>query len=157
MVSRETQPKRYSVQRFECVGADISRPKANERELYSRTAQSRYTAGRQIAAPYGLRSFWLVPLNALLSIWQRCGRLVAAPTGERPHSPHPLRKSHCGSPLQSALRAASFPRGKLWRLQKLSPLNVLLSKWRRCGATGCRPLRTQRLLAASTQLTAQAR
>ena len=36
------------------VGADISRPKANERELHSRTAQSRYPAGRQIAAPYEL-------------------------------------------------------------------------------------------------------
>ncbi len=58
MVLREIWLKRYRVQRFECVGADISRPKANERELYSRTAQSRYTAGRQIAAPYELRNFW---------------------------------------------------------------------------------------------------
>ena len=58
MVLREIKLKRYSVQRFECVGADISRPKGNERELYSRTAQSRYTAGRQVAAPYGLRNFW---------------------------------------------------------------------------------------------------
>ena len=57
MVSRETRLKRYNVQHFECVGADTSRPKANERELYRRTAQSRYPAGRQIAAPYELRNF----------------------------------------------------------------------------------------------------
>ena len=80
MISRETQLKRYNVQHFECVGADISRPKANETELYRRTAQSRYPVERQIAAPYELRSFWRIPLNALLSKWRRCGRLVSAPT-----------------------------------------------------------------------------
>ncbi len=67
MVSRETQLKRYNVQRFECVGADISRPKGNETELYRQTAQSRYPAGRQIAAPYELRKFSCIPLTVLLS------------------------------------------------------------------------------------------
>ena len=54
----ETRQKKYNVKHSESVGADTSRPKANERELYSRTTQSRYPAGRQIAAPYELRSFW---------------------------------------------------------------------------------------------------
>ena len=58
MVLREIRLKRYSVKHFECVGADISRPKANERELYRRNAQSRHPAGRQIAAPYELKNFW---------------------------------------------------------------------------------------------------
>ena len=46
--------------------SDISRPKANEREPYSRTAQSRYPAGRQIAAPYELRIFFRLPFNRQL-------------------------------------------------------------------------------------------
>ena len=58
MVSREIWLKRYKVKHSKSVGADISRPKGNETELYSRTAQSRYTAGRQIAAPYELRNVW---------------------------------------------------------------------------------------------------
>ncbi len=58
MVLKEIKLKRYNVQHFECVGADTSRPKGNERELYRRTAQSRYPAERQIAAPYELRNFW---------------------------------------------------------------------------------------------------
>ncbi len=58
MVLIEIWLKRYSVKHFECVGADTSRPKANERELYSRTAQSRYPTGRQIAAPYEIKNFW---------------------------------------------------------------------------------------------------
>ena len=67
MVSREIPLKRYNVQHFEFVGADISRPKGNERELYRRTAQSRYPAGRQIAAPYELRRFWWWPFNRQLN------------------------------------------------------------------------------------------
>ena len=39
------------------VGADISRPKGNERELYGRNAQSRQVSGRQIADPYGNSDF----------------------------------------------------------------------------------------------------
>ena len=57
MVLRETWLKRYNGKHSESVGADTSRPKANEPELYRQTAQSRYTAGRQIAAPYELRNF----------------------------------------------------------------------------------------------------
>ena len=45
------------------VGADTSRPKGNERELYRPTAQSRYPAGRQIADPYGLKNRWLLPFT----------------------------------------------------------------------------------------------
>ena len=63
MALKEIWLKRYGVKHFECVGADISRPKGNERELYRRTAQSRYPAGRQIAAPYELKSFWLFSFN----------------------------------------------------------------------------------------------
>ena len=58
MVLKEIKLKRYNLKHSESVGADISRPKANERELYRQTAQSRYPAGRQIAAPYELRNFW---------------------------------------------------------------------------------------------------
>ena len=54
MVLREIWLKRCNVQHPESVGADTSCPKANERELYKPTAQSRYPAGRQIADPGGL-------------------------------------------------------------------------------------------------------
>ena len=75
MALRETQLKRYRVQRFECVGADISRPKGNETELYSRTAQSRYTAERQIVAPYELKDFYMSPFNRQLrpGTWRAAG------------------------------------------------------------------------------------
>ena len=62
-VLRETQLKRYNVKHSERVGADISRPQGNETELYRQTAQSRYMAGRQIAAPYELRNVWLFSFN----------------------------------------------------------------------------------------------
>ncbi len=38
MILREIELKRYSVKHFEFVGADISRPKGNESELYRQTA-----------------------------------------------------------------------------------------------------------------------
>ena len=66
MVLWEIGLKRYNVQRFECVGADTSRPKGNETELYRQTAQSRYTTERQIAAPYELRRFFRLPFNRQL-------------------------------------------------------------------------------------------
>ncbi len=66
MALKEIWLKRYKVKHFESVGADTSRPKANETELYRQTAQSRYPAGRQIAAPYELRRFFRLSFNRQL-------------------------------------------------------------------------------------------
>ena len=60
-------------------------------------------------------------------------------------------------PLQSALRAASFPQGKLLVGAAACFHSMHRSVSLRCGSAGCRPLRTQKLLAIFIQLTAQFR
>ena len=42
--------------------------------------QNREVEGRQIADPYGLKEFHMVPFNLMLPKPSDCGRLVSAPT-----------------------------------------------------------------------------
>ena len=108
------------------VGADTSRPKGNERELYRPTAQSRYPAGRQIAAPYELRRFFRLPFNRKL----RPVTLRAAdirPYGVVHSIQHTLNKERTAVALFSQpYGLPASPQGKLWWVRKLSPFNAPL-------------------------------
>ena len=78
--------------------SETSRPKGNESEQYRRTAQSRYAAGRQIAAPYELSYFACFHST-------HCYRNRNVAGGWYPplrigvyHSTYPFKKSTCGRP-----------------------------------------------------------
>ena len=154
-ISREISLKRYNVKHSESVGADTSRPKANERELYRQTAQSRHPAGRQIAAPYELRRFFRLPFNQQLRpITFRAADI--RPYGLACTIQRALNKEpRAVSPLQSALRAASFPQGKLLEVAITCFHSTQRSVPQRCGSANCRPLRTQKIFLLTATKTAR--